>query len=132
GMLFTLSARLSSEFSSRYTSYSQPWPVTNGRTLLDRRLSSIDTATIFTPVSSCQSIYISLMALSSRIQGLHQVAQKLITIGFPSLLRVEASTWFPPRSFTWMDGSFSWAIRLAENRSPSNSVEKSLFIRNVI
>ena len=48
-------------------------------------LSSIETAINLTLVSSCQSSYISAILFNSLVQGLHHVAQKLITMGLPFL-----------------------------------------------
>ena len=53
------------------------------------RESSMDTAISLTPVCSTQSSYCSVIASSSFLQGLHQVAQKLIMMGFPLLEKVD-------------------------------------------
>src|ERR1051326_6149464 len=47
------------------------------------------------------------MASSSFLQGLHQVAEKLIMIGLPSLLNVAALTLEPSRFFKVADGILS-------------------------
>ena len=60
------------------------------------------------PVSSTQSKYTSLIALISFKQGLHQVAQKLIIIGWPSFSNSEVLICLPLKSFTVTEGS-CWA-----------------------
>jgi hypothetical protein len=79
------------------------------------------TATSFTPVSSCQSGYTSLIAFSSRLQGLHQVAQNEMTIGLPSLESSAVFTVFPFTSLSNTEGSSANAEGIA-SRAPIMSI----------
>ena len=67
------------------------------------------------------------MALSSRLQGLHQVAKKAMTIGFPPLEIVSVCTLFPPMSLrtTWGRRSCALAAKLTSNKQKDKN---NLFI----
>ena len=112
GMVCTPMARRKSPLGSSNTSYSHPLPSTRGFTLLMFCAWSIDMQMTFTPVSSCQSAYTSWMALSSRLQGLHHVAKKLMMKGLPSLLSRAVLTVFPLRSLSCTEGSWACAAML--------------------
>ena len=62
------------------------------------------------------------MASSSRIHGLHQVAQKLITIGFPSFVKVEVFTVSPCGLVTAIFGSEFWPYAKAVKRNANAKI----------
>ena len=67
------------------------------------------------------------MAVSSRLQGLHQVAKKSMMIGFPLLERVSVLTVLPSMLFSVTAGSLDWAIP-AKAMSVQMRVTNNFFI----
>ena len=122
GMVCTPKARRKSLLGSSSTSYSQPLPSTKGFTLLIFCAWSIDTMITFTPVSSCQSGYTSWMALSSRLQGLHQVAKKLMINGLPSLFSLAVLIVFPSNVLSCTEGIWALAAMLAIRKMAKNRI----------
>ena len=105
GIICTPIARRNSLLGSRRISYSHSSLSTNGFTLLMFWAWSMLMAITFTPVSSCHSAYCSWMAFSSRLQGLHHVAKKLMINGLPLLLSLDVSTVLPSRVFNITEGN---------------------------
>ena len=110
GIIFTPIARLKSLLGSSKISNSQPLPSTRGFTFWIFCAWSIEMAITFTPVSSCQSAYTSWIALSSRLQGLHQVAKKLMINGLPSLLSSAVLIVLPSIVLRLTAGSWALAV----------------------
>ena len=121
-------ARLKSLLGSSSTSYSQPLPSTRGFTLLMFCAWSMLTAKIFTPVSSCQSAYTSLMAESSRLHGLHHVAKKSMMKGLPLFDKVSVRTVLPLMSLRVTDG------RVCAPATPATAsrADRHIILRNFI
>src|SRR5690606_10852141 len=107
-----------------------PLPLTNGLTRFTDFASSIDTAINFTPVSFCHSSYTSLIAESSLRQGPHQVAQKLMIIGFSSLDKSLIFNAFPSMSFNTTEGN-SFRCAFATKEEINNNNVKKTFIKNI-
>ena len=77
-------------------------------------------AKIFTPVSSRHSLYTSLMAFNSRLQGLHQVAKKSMMNGFPLFDKVSVRTALPLMSLSVTDGNCALTVPIAQVSNTNN------------
>src|SRR5437762_2774383 len=88
----------------------------------------------FTPVSVFQSSYTSATSFNSFLQGAHQVAQKSMMMGLPSLLNVEVLTTFPSKLFTVTEGIFCKGVSSirkaidAKRKTENRRAEETRFI----